>query len=63
MSQLLILCHARDNGEYMSSALVMEISLLPVNSKDIAKATCKDHILAVMLQSVHHGQWSLPVSE
>ena len=47
----------------MSSALVMDILSSPVTLKDIVKATRKDHILAVMLQSVHHRQWSLPVSE
>ena len=39
------------------------VSSLPVTARDIAMATSKDRLLAVVLQSVHHGQWSMPVSE
>ena len=63
MSRLPTPCYARDTAEYMSSALAMDISSLPVTARDIAKATCKDCVLAVVLQSVRHGQWSMPVSE
>ena len=63
MSRLPTPCYARDSAEYMSSALAMDISSLPVTARDIAKATCKDCVLAVVLQSVRHGQWSMPVSE
>ena len=56
MSRLPTPCHARVSAEYMSSALAMDISSLSVTARDIAKATCKDCVLAVVLQSVRHGQ-------
>ena len=49
MSRLPTPCYARDSAEYMSSALAMDISSLPVTARDIAKATCKDCVLAVVL--------------
>ena len=58
MSQLPVAYHTRDIAEYMASAVAMDIAQLPVTSKDIAKATCKDCVLAVVLQSIRHGNWS-----
>ena len=47
----------------MASMLAMDIASLPVTSKDIAKVTCEDHVLAVVLQSIRHGNWHTPTSE
>ena len=58
MSQLPVAYHTRDIAEYMASAVAMDIAQLPVTSKDIAKATRKDCVLAVVLQSIRHGNWS-----
>ena len=40
----------------MACALAMNIASLPVTSWDIAKATRKDCVLAVVLQSMGIGQ-------
>ena len=63
MSRLPVSCHTRNNAEYMASMLAMDIACLPVTSKDIAKATRKDRVLAVVLQSIRHGNWRTPTSE
>ena len=63
MSRLPVPCHTRDNAEYMASALAMDIAPLPVISKDIAKATRKDCLLAVVLQNIRHGNWSTTATD
>ena len=62
MSQLPVPCHTRDNAEYMAS-LSMDIAPLPVTSKDIAKATRKDCLLAVVLQNIRYGNWSTTATD
>ena len=63
MSRLPVPYHTRDNAEYMASALAMDIAPLPVTSKDIVKATRKDCVLAVVLQSIRHGNWSTTATD
>ena len=47
----------------MLSTWPVDIASLPVTSKDIARATRKDCVLAVVLQSIRHGNWRTPMSE
>ena len=49
-----------DAAERMSSIHAMDLQPLPVTTKDVARATLKDNLLAGVLQGVKHGQWGTP---
>ena len=57
MSRLPLPSSQHNAAKHMSSIHAMNLDSLPVTTREIARATLKDKLLARVLQRVKHDQW------